>query len=259
MRARPPRETGESGQAAVETAITLPLVVFLVLGTLQLFMMMQGRLMAEYAVFRATRVGSVRHGDCEAMTHAAVVALMPSFYSYLGRGGAGGTPGQRLAAAFAARRNNPFNQFRYVPGPDGNHDGVILWLIREAPIAATVPDDDGNFDQWDAGIRRLEMRLIYWFPLKIPFADWVISRMVLARWGWQDYSAQNPLMATQRAQWQQTQALNVEAAIRAEVMARFAARQYVMPIQASASLRMMTPLQRRYFATQNCAPAPEVL
>ncbi|RKH70523.1 TadE/TadG family type IV pilus assembly protein [Corallococcus aberystwythensis] len=259
MSARSPRDTRESGQAAVEAAVTLPLVVFLVLGTLQLFLMMQGRLMAEYAVFRATRVGSVRHGDCEAMTHAAVVALLPSFYSFLGRGG-GGTPGQLLADAFAARRNNPFNQFRYVPGPDGNHDGVILWLIREGPVAASVPDEDAHFDQWDADpIRRLEMRLVYWFPLKIPFADWVISRMVLARWGWQDYSAQNPLMLTQKAQWEQTHALNVEGAIRAEVMARFAARQYVMPIQASASLRMMTPLQRRFFTTQNCAPAPEVL
>jgi hypothetical protein len=33
----------------------------------------------------------------------------------------------------------------------------------------------------------------------------------------------------------------------------------VMPIQASASLRMMTPVQRRYFATQNCPPAPDAL
>ncbi|RKH41509.1 pilus assembly protein [Corallococcus sicarius] len=259
MPPRHPSESSESGQAAVETAITLPLVVFLVLGTLQLFLMMQGRLMAEYAVFRATRVGSVRHGDCEAMTHAAVVALLPSFYSYLGRGGAGGTPGQRLAAAFAARRNNPYNQFRYVPGPDGNHDGVILWLIREQPIASAVPDEDAYFDQFDDGVTRLETRLIYWFPLKIPFADWVISRMVLARWGWQDYTAQNPLMLTQKAQWQQTHAFNVEAAIRAEVMARFAMRQYVIPIQASASLRMMTPVQRRFFNTQNCHPAPDAL
>ena len=43
----------------MEAALTLPLVVFLILGTLQLFMMLQGRIMAEYAVFKAVRAGSV--------------------------------------------------------------------------------------------------------------------------------------------------------------------------------------------------------
>ena len=33
----------------MESALTLPLTVFLMLGTLQLFLMLQGRIMAEYA------------------------------------------------------------------------------------------------------------------------------------------------------------------------------------------------------------------
>ena len=33
----------ESGQAAVESALTLPLAVFLILGSLQLFLMLQAR------------------------------------------------------------------------------------------------------------------------------------------------------------------------------------------------------------------------
>ena len=39
----------ESGQAAVESALTLPLAIFLALGLIQLFMMFQGRAMAQYA------------------------------------------------------------------------------------------------------------------------------------------------------------------------------------------------------------------
>src|SRR5688572_11906480 len=41
-----PLARGDAGQAAVEAALTLPLAVFLVLGTLQLFLMLQARLMA---------------------------------------------------------------------------------------------------------------------------------------------------------------------------------------------------------------------
>ncbi|WP_141591747.1 TadE/TadG family type IV pilus assembly protein [Myxococcus sp. AB056] len=259
-----PSGRGESGQAMVESALTLPLMVFLILGTLQLFLMLQGRLLAEYAAFRATRVGSVNHGDCQAMTHAAILALMPSYYSFLG--GAGGSPGQKLANAFAARRDNQYNgatgRANRVSMPDGNHTGAIVWIIRDSPLATAVPNEDALFDQFDnpAGIVRLETRLVYWFPLKIPFANWVIARLTMARWGWRDYTNQNPLMQTQRARWTQgPPSMGLEGLIREEALRRMNSEQYVIPIHASASLRMLTPVQRRFFQTQNCAPAPEAL
>ncbi len=49
----------ESGQALVEAALTLPLTVFLILGTLQLFLLLQARTLTEYAAFLAVRKGSV--------------------------------------------------------------------------------------------------------------------------------------------------------------------------------------------------------
>jgi hypothetical protein len=254
-----PRGAGQSGQAAVEAAITLPLTVFLMLGMLQLFLMMQGRLMAEYAAFRATRVGSVKHGDCQAMTHAALLALMPTYYSFLG--GPGGSPGEKLANAFYRRRDNQYDGNASTGvAPDGKHTGAIVWMIREQPLAPSVDNEDARFDQFDHGIVRLETRLIYWFPLKVPFANWVIARLTVARWGWEDYTAQNPLMLTQKARWTRGPTPpTLEASIQAETLRRLAAEQYVIPIHASASLRMMTPAQRRFFLTQNCAPAPETL
>src|SRR5258706_10580127 len=69
----------DTGQAAVETAITLPLTLFMVLGVIQLSMMMHGRLMAQYAVYKAARSGSLNHGDCLRMRDSAAAALLPVF------------------------------------------------------------------------------------------------------------------------------------------------------------------------------------
>jgi hypothetical protein len=239
----------------VEAALTLPLVVFLVLGTIQLFMMLQGRIMAEYAAFRATRAASVRHGDCTAMTHAAILALLPNINSFLGRGYSG-SPSEKLGQAFALRRDN-----RYRPGSqgdqDGQHSGPIVWIIRDGD--RFQGREDSNFDEPRTTVMRQETRLVYWFALRIPFADWVISRMVLAHWGLKTYNAQNPLMLTQKANWQEIQDPGLENAIYQEMLSRADNGEYVIPIHASASLRMMTPAQGQYFRTKNCPPAPEEL
>lgn len=259
MRTRGPRYAGQSGQAAVEAALTLPLTVFLILGILQLFLMLQARVMAEYAAFRSVRAGSVRHGDCEAMTDAAILALLPTFHSYLGTG-LSGSPAQKLGQAFELRKGNA-----YKPAWDDNQSGSIVWIIRESPLQGTVPDEDKNFDDprtaGDLDTWRLETRLVFWFPLKIPFANWVISRMMLSYWGYMDYTAQNPLMVTQKANWTAStkNTMTLEGAIKNELLSRTSSQQYVIPIHATASLRMMTPAQSRYFLTQNCPPAPETL
>ena len=247
-----PGRAGQSGQVAVETALSLPLALFLILGTLQLFMMLQARVMSEYAAFRATRAGSVNHGDCRAMTDAAILALMPTYHRFLGTDGGSGTPGQRLARAWDLRRTN-----RYFPAQDGGHDGAIVWLVRESPRPGQVPSEDVNFDQHQGPPMRLEVRLVYWFPLRIPFADWVMSRMFLAQWGLRPYTAQNPLMVTQTAEWREEVDAPFEDVIAQELVRRINARQYVFPIQASYTMRMMTPAQGRYFTRRNCAPTPE--
>jgi hypothetical protein len=258
---RAPSRHGQSGQAQVESALSLPLTLFIMLGTLQLFLMLQGRIMAEYAAFRSVRAGSVKHGDCKAMTHAAVLALLPSFHSFMG--GAGATPGDKLARAFGAYKDNQYRRGGAAGVTKGMpSEGNVVWIIRDSPLRGTVPNpEDKDFDQADSPNRRLEIRLIYWYPLNIPFANWVMGRMMLARWGWKDYSATNPLMATEKANWTQQSTPNLEASIRAEVMRRasLSPPSYTIPINASGSLRMMTPVRSTFFQTQNCPPAPEAL
>lgn len=252
-----PHTHPESGQAAVETALTMPLALFMLLGTLQLFMMLQGRLFAEHAAYAAVRTGSVKHGDCEAMTHAAIAALLPSFVSYLGEGTPGATPQEKLVAAFSARtRNKPFsNQFD--PVADDGHDGAVVWLFRETPLRADVTrQSEHDFDDPDGPGYTLRVRLVYWFPLRIPFANWVMATMFRAYFGLGDYNKVSPIMPVKPdAKWTQTASrLRTQAAN--EFLRRYNAEQYVFPVTASYAMRMMTPPRQRLFQRQDCEPAP---
>lgn len=80
---RRPRGTGwlklrnDAGQAAVEAAIVMPLFVFLLLGTLQLALAHQARLMTKYAAYRAVRAGSLYNGRVDKMESAALSVLLP--------------------------------------------------------------------------------------------------------------------------------------------------------------------------------------
>jgi hypothetical protein len=243
----------QSGQAAVEAALTLPLTVFLLLGTLQLFLLLQARVLTEYAAFRAVRTGVVKHGDCEAMTHAAIAALLPSF--------ARTDSPAALGASFRAHREG-----QYQPQLDMGFNGSIVWVTRESPrltdISATEEEDFDDPARYPSvqDVMRLEARIVFWYPLRIPFADWVLTRMFLAHLGLRDYSAADPLQPVHKAAWRQgVNAFTLETAIRNELLERVDRREYVFPLQATHVMRMMTPPRPRYFVTQNCPPTPETL
>lgn len=255
----------------MEAALTLPLTIFLVLGTIQLFMMLQGRIMAEYAAFEAVRAGSRHHAECEKMMQAGLAALLPNVVSYLGQGTPGGSPAEKLAQAWRARINGGRPQFiamdstKSALGGESLAGESIFWLAREQPLRADVPDpEDSDFDapkDNGDGHMRLEVRLIYWFPLRIPFADWVMTRMFLAHFGLEDFNEANPLMlAEKRAGWTRGAS---NPSLRQEIRQKFqelaGANKYVFPIQATYGMRMMTPAKGKFFQQQNCGETPESL
>ena len=67
----------EDGQAMVETAIVMPLYVFLILGLLQLGLMHQARLLTKYAAYQAVRAGALHDADVGEMEKAALGVLLP--------------------------------------------------------------------------------------------------------------------------------------------------------------------------------------
>ena len=230
----------ERGQAAVEAAITLPLTVFLILGTIQLFMMLQARAMSHYAAARAARAGSLKHGECDAMRHTAVAALLPTLTQTR-------TP-LELADAFDLRKNGKF-----FAAHDSGHRETMFWLIREEPQVRQ--NEEEEFDLGSARPSTLVLRLIYFYPLRIPFANWVISAITLGHFRLQDKAGGDPLIPVRKeANWMGSG--TVDGMIGAELLQRAARKHYVMPIQVSYSMRMMTPARRQNFRQKECTPFP---
>ncbi len=69
----------ERGQALVEAAIVMPLMVFFILGVIQMAMVQHARIMTEYAAFNAARAGIVWNADRLLMENAALISLMPTY------------------------------------------------------------------------------------------------------------------------------------------------------------------------------------
>lgn len=61
----------------METAIVMPLFLFILLGLIQLGLLHQARLLTKYAAYKAVRAGSLNRGDLQVMRNAAVAVMMP--------------------------------------------------------------------------------------------------------------------------------------------------------------------------------------
>lgn len=70
---------GTRGQVLVETAIVMPVMIFVVLGALQVMLLQHARVMAEYAAFSAARAGIVHNANWNVMRNAALVAALPIY------------------------------------------------------------------------------------------------------------------------------------------------------------------------------------
>jgi hypothetical protein len=254
----------ERGQAAVESAIVLTLLLFCLLGIIQLASIQNARALTQYAVFNAVRAGAVGYGDCTRMTHAAFTTLLPAIEPFTAS--SPGDPGQGMANAFAARFTPP-STFKYSAVRDAGmsgevHDRDILWLRREQPTKAVVdsfpPGQNDEFDDPEItqAQLRLEVEMVFWFKLNIPFANWVISRLALAHWGLIAFTERNPIVNNgQFVDWSEDlKPPPFDALIAAELADRVNNKMYEFPLRGSYTMRMMTPAKDKYFLTQNCPP-----
>jgi hypothetical protein len=176
---------GEQGQAVVEAAILLPLVVFLILMTLQLAMLQQARLMADYAAFAAARTGIVQNGNNGTdnggtdgpMHDAAVFAVLPTF---------GRTDSLAQLASTAAR----------FKAEDLALKGLGLTQVRVFILNPTADafskwgghlnGQELDFDDVRPGATEatlLSLQVRYLYELRVPFANKVLQGLWLVTIG----------------------------------------------------------------------------
>jgi hypothetical protein len=73
------RTRGQRGQVMVETAIVLSILVFVILGALQVALIGHGRIMTEYAAYNAARAGIVHNANWNVMRNAAMISTLPLY------------------------------------------------------------------------------------------------------------------------------------------------------------------------------------
>jgi hypothetical protein len=226
----------------------MPLLVFLVLGTLQLFMLLQARILTQHAAYRAVRAGSLNQGDCVPMMDMAIVTLLPTLDRT--------DNATELARAFRRHKDNRIEV--------NGHRGPMVEIVRQSPRPNDfVGPDDAHFDDPSArpgGPLNLEIRMVYWYYMKIPFANRVMSWIFLAHFGLRDFRGQNPLVFTDRDEhWRRSPGASLSGASWpggpiARRMRNWANQEhYLFPIEVNAVMRMMTPARRQYFSRgQDC-------
>jgi len=243
------RLRGSAGQVEVETAIVLPLVVFLLLGLLQMGLLQQARLFAEYAAYKAVRTGALRNLDVADMERAAVAAAMPVL-SY-GRGGgevlgkvSTGTDWVRKWTTGLLMTNRMMDAMgmKYA-------EVVICGPLRDQVPGTYAAEGDGSVVPFDnpevAGKTgkgthiRAELTLNY--RLVIPFADWVIHRAWLGK----DLSADDANVLRLDSRNFAMPSMNRYSLI-ADTMGV-----YIVPIRAQYSMKLMSDAKIDKFPQQN--------
>ncbi len=193
------KKSNQSGQAAVESAIILPLMVFMLLGIVQLTMMHQARLMVDYAAYNACRAGIVWNMDKHRMVSAAVITLMPTFSATDTIMGAsdpelGRRPGiletwarMKVLTMGSAYLSKVFSAL----GGQGNVDMVHVEILNPTEDMFQGKPEI-HFDDFLVGnehlqrnkklreATRLTIRLRYLYWMRIPFANWIIHMAWLA-------------------------------------------------------------------------------
>lgn len=177
MRRCPTRRRASSGQAAVESAIVLPLFVFLILGILQLSLMHQAKLMTKYAAFKAARSGALHSAKLSGMETAALAVLTPFLVG--GRAGTDrvfrtDTPDDFMDTWSEVASNDDAGRD---VGPSRFLDVTICnpttSMYRDFERDFDDPDTvDGDWEEYSA--TRLNVQVTLYYRMPIPFANMVL-------------------------------------------------------------------------------------
>jgi hypothetical protein len=165
----------------VESAIVLPLFVFLLLGILQLGLMHQARLMTKYSAYKAVRAGSLHHADVGKMRSAALAVLLPLVSE--DRGGGEYIKSVTSASDFSAKwkwdgvKTNKMPEAR-LPYVDVTICGPLSGDLRPSDkdeVNFDDPDWSVAYGEWKKSeLTKLRIQVTFNYRMPIPFANQVI-------------------------------------------------------------------------------------
>lgn len=242
------RRRAERGQVAVEAAIVLPAMTFLILTMLQLTMVQHARIMTEYAAYTAARTGIVMNANVEAMERAAAIALSPTYARTDERASLDRAIETILPRESAERMSYGTRLVRVqVLNPTLADFGAIARHLNHEEI------DFDDIRPAAARANQLQIRVRYMYRMSIPFANsilqniWLASRLrVLDQWTGMLFT--NPEMGGRSAQIatrERGSAALAEVQDGQAILAAGAVGRYYFPLQATYTMRMQSNPYRR--------------
>lgn len=168
----------QSGQAMVEFMIVIPLLLLILLGTLQFALIYQAKITLNYAAFEAARAGSLNNAREYAMYNALARALAPIY-----------THADTIDAYKAGRQqirdeiDNGYVLIEIVnPTADsfsdfGNTDDGRTTIPNDNLIyRGATPGSDSSQTIQDANL--LKIQVYYCYELMVPFANRILWAMM---------------------------------------------------------------------------------
>lgn len=234
----------DSGQAVIETAIVLPLYVFLILGILQLGLMQQARLLTKYAAYKAVRTGALNRARVDLMEREALAVMLP-LISKAKHGGA-----EWIASVTGS---SPYlEKWRWQEVRENRMAEADLKLVeiticgplqRDLPAGAKEIDFDDPSVAGVAGWResqrtKLRVQATFNYRMPIPFVNYVIHRTA---WGVQLSPGHQWVLRTGKAPSREPPGWSKEHS-KSQYQALADQQVYVLPIRATYTMRMQSNL-----------------
>jgi hypothetical protein len=236
----------EGGQAAVESALTMPMMVFALLGILQVAMAYHARILNEYAAYKVARAASVYRAACKdgngrpVLTNAALMALVPSMGSSVGCPWSATTSTSGTPSLAGCTRQKYDAIVGDVLNRNRTRVGTPIVLVK---YYVTDQVRAPEFDQPLTGGRpmRVHVKLVYFFEYRIPVVNWMLAKYWLAMQTGIAWAVEDPVMPTAKAN-QPPVFPGVDSEILSWARVAIQRGYYTTPIVSTFSMRMMSDL-----------------
>lgn len=174
----------ESGQVIVEQALIMPMMVFLILGIVQLTMLQHARIIADYAAFNAARAGAVYDGNVTQMERAAYLSVIPTM-------GRSDDFSHWATLALKATLQQALGDLLKKLSLPGLKDAQIISVeilnpkpdVFQTPIAHHLNYKQIDFDDIRSKAAKanlLSVHVRYMYKMRVPFANWMLQTMWFA-------------------------------------------------------------------------------